>query len=581
MGGMGGDCTTGRAGVRRRILNFALLPVLLQTAAPALGAADLPRDSDRWVEVATANFRLWSDAGERRTRGVAAEMEQLRSVLAQLIPGVSVTSPCPTYVYVFKDRFALRPYAPRFQGKPMEVAGYTLSRPWGNYVAIDGDPRTDALHSIRHEYVHRVLHDNYAHLPLWLDEGLAEFYGAFHRVDGEARIGDPITDHIRWLRENPLIPLPQLFAIDHRSKDYHEGVRQGVFYAESWALTHYLLLGNPERRPQLSRMFALMQGGATQQEAFAQAFAGDYDGLERELNVYIHRKVFSYAQLPLKLDAEIPAAVRPMAAPDVLYRLGDLLLNGGPEASAAAAEHFRAALAADPRHGLATAGLGQIEEAAGRRQEALADYEKAVTLAPNEPYVHYLLGRFLLERERALEPGRAARSGAAAEPAASEPAADSAAAELARATELAPDLADAWSLLGSALLTADPASERAAAALATAHRLLPARIDVTLNLALSNARRGKPREAEALIESARAAGASAAELDRARRSLLAAAHHGFVAAYNQAVDLANHGKADDAIARLRELLASNPDSADAAKAQTLLDDVAAHRAHHD
>ena len=41
-----------------------------------------------------------------------------------------------------------------------------------------------------------------------------------------------------------------------------------MFYAESWALTHYLLLGNAARRPQLSQMFRLMQDGATQEDAF-------------------------------------------------------------------------------------------------------------------------------------------------------------------------------------------------------------------------------------------------------------------------------------------------------------------------
>jgi tetratricopeptide (TPR) repeat protein len=609
---------------------LAAVPALLGGGAERLRASDLPRDRDAWLEVKTANFRLWSDAGERRTRAIAAQLEQLRSGMLRLNPDLTAASPCPTYVYVFKDRFAFLPYRFHFQGKRVEVAGYILGRPWGIYVAIDGDPRTDALHSVRHEYLHYLLHNNYAHLPLWLDEGLAEFYGTFHLVDGEARVGEPVVEHIRWLRENQLIPLRQLFAIDHRSKDYHEGIRQGVFYAESWALTHYLLLGNPARRPQLTQMFRLMQDGATQEDAFNRAFAGNYDALEQELLLYLRKQVFSYAHLPLEVAAEARAAVQPLAWPDALYRLGDLLLNVGPEERAAAAEHFQAALAANPRHGLALAGLGQIEEQAGRRPEALTDYEKAVQLAPDEPYPHYLLGSCLLEQAREGSRGAVAehagqgdhggqvRQGAPAE---------RAAAELARTAELAPDFADAWVRLGLALLSYDPASQRTMTALETAQRLQPARADVTVNLASSYARRGERQKAAAMIERARAVGASPEQLAQVREALLLAdrddagklvaagkieeaipilervaagtqikdvadlvaadlgrlrqalARQRFVAAYNQAVELANHGDAAGAIAHLEALLATAPEPADADQARHLLDQLQARRKH--
>jgi len=619
-----------RTKLLREAALLAVVTAVLGGGAAHLRASDLPRDRDSWIEVRTANFRLWSDAGERRTRAVAAELEQLRSGMAHLVPGLAVASPCPTYVYVFKDRFAFLPYRFHFQGKRVEVAGYFSGRPWGYYVAIDGDPRTDALHSVRHEYVHYLLHNNFAHLPLWLDEGLAEYYGTFHLVDGEARVGEPVVDHIRWLQQNQLIPLRQLFAIDHRSKDYHEGVRQGVFYAESWALIHYLLVGNTARLPQLTQMFELMQGGASQQDAFTRAFAGNYDGLEQELLVYVHKRVFSYAHLPLAAVAAAPAAVQPLAGPDALYRLGDLLLNF-PEERASAAEHFQAALAANPRHGLSVAGLGQIEELAERRPEAQADYEKAVQLAPDEPYVHYRLGRCLLEQAREGSQGAVAAHDGQGDRGGHPPRrelAERAAVELGRAAELAPDFADAWILLGVALLSFDPASQRTTTALETAQRLLPVRVDVTLNLASSYARRGDRQQAAAMIDRARVAGASPEQLARAREELLLAdrrdaeklaaadkieeaipilervaagtqrqdvaetvaadlgrlrqalARRRFAAAYNQAVELANHGDAAGAIAQLEALLAAAPEPADADQAKHLLDQLQARRKNH-
>jgi len=42
------------------------------------------------------------------------------------------------------------------------------------------------------------------------------------------------------LRQNKLLPLPVLFTVDATSPYYHEENKGSIFYAESWALTHYL-----------------------------------------------------------------------------------------------------------------------------------------------------------------------------------------------------------------------------------------------------------------------------------------------------------------------------------------------------
>ncbi len=587
------------------------LSALCALVAGAVGrplAGELPRDRDRWIQLRTANFLLWSDAGERRARELGAELEQLRGALSQLDARLVLTAARPTYLYVFKNRFALAPYLFRFHGKRAEVAGYYAPRPLANYMAIDGDARGDAERIVYHEYLHDVLHNNYTRLPLWLDEGLAEYFSTFRITEGEARIGLPREEHIRWLRQNQLIPLRQLFAVDQQSPDYHEGVRQGVFYAESWALIHDLMLGNPARRPQLAQMAKLLEAGTPQAEAFARAFGGDYAGLEQELRVYVTHRVFSYEHAPLQGAAEAAATVTPLPAADALYRLGDLLLNAGEEQLPDAQEHFRAALAADPQQALANAGLGQIEEQAGRLREAQADYEKAVHLASQLPpaaalaphdaaLVHLLLGRSLL-----LQAGL----GRSMEDAASQAELARAEAELTRAADLAPGLGEVWVDLGRARLARTPLPAGTVAAWETARRLLPTRADVALNLAVAYAAAGEREKAEATIGAARLAGARPADLDEVREQLVkadfnagvvranagdlagaaelmqraasashdeafrrqaeetlarvrgAGTHKRFVDAYNRAVDLANQGETRKAIAELEALLAGTP-----------------------
>src|SRR5215467_3144401 len=91
-----------------------LLPSLLALAIAATGPAcaqpaELPPANDQWIELRTPGFVLWSDAGEKNAREVAWRLERLRAVLGQLNPGLKLTSPNPTYVFVFRTTAAFKP----------------------------------------------------------------------------------------------------------------------------------------------------------------------------------------------------------------------------------------------------------------------------------------------------------------------------------------------------------------------------------------------------------------------------------------------------------------------------------------
>ena len=45
-----------------------------------------------------------------------------------------------------------------------------------------------------------------------------------------------------------MLPLQTLLTVDHDSPLYNEGNRRSTFYAQSWALTHLILLGKPTER---------------------------------------------------------------------------------------------------------------------------------------------------------------------------------------------------------------------------------------------------------------------------------------------------------------------------------------------
>jgi len=72
-----------------------------------------------------------------------------------------------------------------------------------------------------------------------------------------------------------------LFSVDHGSPHYNEKEKQGVFYAESWALVHYLMLGdNGKRNQQFMRYLGLLHSGIPVEESFRQAFQADFATIE-------------------------------------------------------------------------------------------------------------------------------------------------------------------------------------------------------------------------------------------------------------------------------------------------------------
>jgi tetratricopeptide (TPR) repeat protein len=577
---------------------LCLAIAVLLSAAPA---RPLPPPQEPWIEARTANFTLFSNAGEHDTRRVGADLERLRDALSQLSPGLTLNSPFPTWIYVFKSAASLEPYLRSYEGKPRDAGGYFLSQPQGNYVAVNDRPKskTDPSAIVYHEYFHYVARNNYGDLPLWLYEGLAEYYSTFEVNRNDAVIGLPVAEHVAWLRKNPWLPLAQLFTVDQNSKEYNEKDRRGGFYAESWALTHYLLGGSPERRGQFQELLRLTKAGTPGNEAFQKVFGGDPAALERELHNYAKSYIFDYTRTPIQPEANLTMAVHPMAWPDVLFRLGDLLTNIGPEHRAAAEEDFRAALAIQPDHGLSLAGLGLLAELADRPREARPFYEKAAKLAPNDFLVQYRYAKNLLDDPQP-DSLRAAR------------------AALTRVVALRPDFGEAWARLGYTYQAEESMDENAVHILETAHRLLPSRMDVAHNLALAYARTGRRDQAEELIEHVLAPQAEPDEVLSAREALLdedyrhaeelidhekpaealpllervrdetrrperrrtlelrideirkALDFNQFVAEYNRAVELANRGDVQGALAILAPLAETVRDPTQAERARNLL-----------
>lgn len=194
--------------------------------------APLATAKDNWTSVRTKNFFLVGNASEKEIRRVATRLEQFRDVLSRLLNRANLTSSTPTTVVVFKSRNSYQQFA------PPNTAGYFQAGSDMNYIALSAEQDPNDPHpfsTIFHEFVHFMVKNNLKDVPLWFNEGLAEYYSVLEVVgdDRKVQLGLPIVEHLYALRQQKLLPLKTLFAVNHDSPYYNEANKKGVFYAQS------------------------------------------------------------------------------------------------------------------------------------------------------------------------------------------------------------------------------------------------------------------------------------------------------------------------------------------------------------
>jgi hypothetical protein len=219
--------------------------------------------------------------------------------MLRAFPGFSAVSPVPTVVMVFATDRSFEPAKPLFRGKRIELAGLFQPGEDVNYVALSAEVIDLALMTIFHEYSHFPTGNSTADLPVWVSEGLAEVYEMLQERDGgsSAVFGLAPAHHVELLKRSTLMPIRELAAVDHQSPVYNEDSRRGVFYAESWALVHYLTLGNTQRAQQFRQYVSSLASGVTPPAAFEGAFGADAALLDRELFEYVRRVSFTAVQV--------------------------------------------------------------------------------------------------------------------------------------------------------------------------------------------------------------------------------------------------------------------------------------------
>lgn len=425
---------------------------------------------DTWRSVRTNNLHVIGNADPEKLRQVAVWLEFFHGTFGRLVSRNVIESSVPTTVVVFRDDASFTPFKPLYRGQPANVAGYFLPGDDMNYIAISLDPSDpDPFSTAFHEYVHLHTRDTVPGAPIWLHEGLAELYGYMKFSGNDALLGAPVSHYLHLLRAVELLPLKTLFSVRTDSPHYNEMDKSGIFYGQSWALAHYLLLGERDRQDLFKRFLQQVGRGDDPAKTIESIYGITLEKLEQDLRAYVRRgnltaQVITGVANPETYNAYTATQRSSLTESEALYYLADLSLRTGRHNQAE--QSFKQAIAMDPSFIPAYASLGVVYARQRRYAEAKKYLQKA-TSAPQSYMVHYLYA-YVLSREGISAEGRI--SGYSPENAAAMRE------QLLQSIKLAPQYAPAHYLLAVVDLFSDRADEALEMA-QKAHQLSPSNAD--------------------------------------------------------------------------------------------------------
>jgi tetratricopeptide (TPR) repeat protein len=299
----------------------------LRAQKPARTAATVA-EAPGWTEVRTPHFVVASNAGEAAARGVASNFEQIRALFHATFPELRVDPLQPITIVVARDEATMRTITPEEWGGPEHVhpSGVFHSDGEKDHVVLRLDAEgTTAFHTSYHEYTHALLHLNFSRLPLWVREGVAEFFG--NSLLSEARATTGIVDraHVYTLAKSEWLPMETLLQVSETSPFYNEKNPASVFYAESWATVHYLLLDPEARRKDLLKKYLVAWDSGADAVSAGRSALGNLDTFETAVKKYARQSNWRPGLVLPGLSGlqDVSWTARTLAPAEVLAMRGD------------------------------------------------------------------------------------------------------------------------------------------------------------------------------------------------------------------------------------------------------------------
>ena len=297
-------------------LGIVLAVLMLLPAAPAA--------ADAWRRVESPNFVVYTDFSPKEARQYVETLELFDRAL-RARHGLETSQPAARKlpIYLPRSRRDLQKVRPRRD----DVVGFYASGMEDTFAVAAG--RDDTV--LQHEYVHHFMLQHFPYgYPAWLVEGYAEYFMTFEAKPGQYEVGRANPNRVHWLAHGRWLPFERVVKV--RPSDLRSSENAAMFYAQSWALTHYFL-SDPERQKQLGEYLGAMARGVDSLAAMEAATGGPIGGLDRKIREYL-QKGLMYQRVGVAEFAPPALTVTelPASAEDVLLLTQRVKTDNGVDA---------------------------------------------------------------------------------------------------------------------------------------------------------------------------------------------------------------------------------------------------------
>jgi len=153
--------------------------------------------------------------------------------------------------------------------------------------------KKDVIATMIHESSHAIITQKLPWLPLWINEGLAEYFEAMMPKGNKMVIGhqDSRYIHLRYkLSKNQLLSFRKYFSLTDRAWKQRGLAQDEDTRSMAWSIVHYLM-STEHGQQTIAKMLKLMQEnpGMSSVKVMNKSYSGGLDRLERDWKRYIRQ----------------------------------------------------------------------------------------------------------------------------------------------------------------------------------------------------------------------------------------------------------------------------------------------------
>lgn len=288
-------------------ISTLLKTVIMGVAALSLFAAAPARAE--WQRAETEHFIIYGDVSERTLRTYATKIERFDALLRTYYPIESDVQIPKLEIYLADGARDMRRILP---GGSDSIAGF-YSADAGRIYTVTNISNPEALSTLFHEYAHHFMFQMSAEAyPSWFVEGFAEYYSTVVMEPEKIEVGREDRGRMLMftqLGSNEWAPLADVlkWRISRSGR-----ARIFDYYAQAWALTHYLM-SSPERQRMLSQYLNAVIRGGDPIAAMQAATGRTPDELQSDLRRYFLGRITYYTP---QIDIPMPEVAISTLAPD-------------------------------------------------------------------------------------------------------------------------------------------------------------------------------------------------------------------------------------------------------------------------